>query len=644
MFEQLSHYNYNYALASIPIQLILMIFYCSRRNLPVRSSGSFLVVMISNFVMTIFDLVSCEMNEIWTEYPLWLMYIVNQAYFLGFIGRGWALYDYTAEECQGYSALGKKLSSLANVPAAGAVLLILSTPWTAAIFHFSPENGYYNCYLYPIIYFCTYFYIFMSLLCVFLRWKDTDLRLRMSMTAYNLILIVGIILRKEFIDTFVTSYFSILAILVIYLSAQNPDLFRDKETGLLNKEAFEKISAEFLLKQIPSRFIIFKVDNYSSAKAIYDIHQLGQTSYLIGRWVRNTFPKDYAFYHRHGEFLLLQEGPFEDDGEAAIQKLKKGFLRPWKSESAEIPLTISAMVLPQQILPKKIKQIEDLLAYAYETLYAENKKGNMICSECIVKELDRQYEVERALNRALANHTLEAYLQPIYSVSEKRIIGAEALARLRDPELGFIPPDEFVRSAEHNGYITEMGRQIFERVCEFISTRQPQQLGLRTVNVNLSPAQCQSDQLAAELLEIAKKHSVPLHFIDFEITETAVEDYNLLLGQMLPLEENGAMFALDDFGTGTSNLVRLLKLPIKIVKFDKHLIDSYFNRETDILPDLIQMFHKAGKQVVAEGVETEEMKEELIRIGCDFEQGYYFSRPIPPDEFMKYMEKENSRT
>ena len=224
MFQWLSQYNYDFALAAIPIQLLLLIFYCSRRNLPIRASYSFLWVMLANLAMTAFDLISCEMNEIWTEYPLWLMYVVNQGYFLGFILRGWALYDYTAEECHGYASLGKYLATLANVPAAVAVLLILSTPWTATIFHFTPDKGYYNCHLYPIIYFCTYFYIAMSLLCVFLRWKQTDFRLKMSMLGYNAVLIAGILLRKAFINTLVTSYFSILAIRVIYLSAQNPDL------------------------------------------------------------------------------------------------------------------------------------------------------------------------------------------------------------------------------------------------------------------------------------------------------------------------------------------------------------------------------------------------------------------------------------
>ena len=639
MFEQLSHYNYDYALASIPIQLILLIFYCSRRNLPVRSSTSFLLVMIANLVMTIFDLVSCEMNEIWTGYPLWLMYVVNQAYFLGFIGRGWALYDYTAEECQGYSALGKTFSRLINIPAIVAALLILSTPWTATIFHFAPEKGYYNCHIYPIIYFCTYFYIAMSLLCVFLRWKQTDVRLKTSMVGYNLVLIAGIVLRKQFIDTFVTSYFSILAILFIYLSAQNPDLYRDKETRLLNRPAFEKIGSEFLAKKIPFRYILFKIDNYSSAKVLYGYQQMAQTADLIGQWLRNTFPDDYAFYHRNGEFLLLQQGVFEDNGEAVVQKLKKGFMHPWKSENSEVSLSVSAMVLPHQILPKDIKRIEDLMTYAYGRMHEENKKGNLVFSGDIVTALDRQGEVEVALSRALESHGLEAYFQPIYCVRERRIVGAEALARLRDPEMGFIPPDEFVRAAERNGDISELGRQIFERVCEFIATGEPQRLGMRTVNVNLSPAQCRSDQLASELIKIAETQKVPLDFVDFEITETSTEDEQLLLRQMRGLEEKGATFALDDFGTGTSNLVRLLKLPIKFVKLDKFLVDSYFNGENDVLPDLVRMFHNAGKLVVAEGVETEAMKDELIRMGCDYEQGYYFSKPIPPEEFVAYMEK-----
>jgi EAL domain-containing protein (putative c-di-GMP-specific phosphodiesterase class I) len=131
---------------------------------------------------------------------------------------------------------------------------------------------------------------------------------------------------------------------------------------------------------------------------------------------------------------------------------------------------------------------------------------------------------------------------------------------------------------------------------------------------------------------------VPLSQIDFEITETSIEDYLLIWKQMLRLQEKGAEFSLDDFGTGTSNLIRLLNLPIHIVKLDMYIVQSYFSGKTGILPDMVRMFHNAHVGVIAEGIETADMKEELARIGCDYQQGYFYSRPVPPEEFVAYLE------
>ncbi len=639
MFQWLSQYNYDFALAAIPIQILLLIFYCSRRNLPIRASYSFLWVMLANLAMTAFDLVSCEMNEIWTEYPLWLLYAVNQAYFLGFIIRGWALYDYTAEECQGYTSLGKPLATLAGVPVIFAIFMILSTPWTATVFHFAQDKGYYNCYMYPIIYFCTYFYIAMSLLCVFLRRKQMEFRLQMSMLGYNAVLLAGIILRKEFINTLVTSYFSILAILVIYLSAQNPDLYRDRQTHLFNKDAFDKIAQEFRRKRTQFHCIIVTADNYASAKVLYGYQQIERTIGLIGRWMIDAFREYYVFYYGHGEFLLLQKGKFEDNREHIIRELNTRFSHPWKGKDTEVSLSMSAMVLPYQILPEEMEQIDDLVEFSFSQTYVENKKGNMIFSREIVTDLYRRKAVETALARALENRRIEVYMQPIYSVKERRIVGAEALARLRDPEMGFIAPEEFVRIAERTGDIMELGRQVFDQVCGFLATGKAQRLGIRKVNVNLSPAQCRNDQLSTELIAIAERYGVPLNLIDFEITETSIEDHLLIRKQMLRLQEKGATFSLDDFGTGTSNLIRLLNLPIHVVKLDMYIVRSYFTGRTGILPDLVRMFHNANVRVVAEGIETAEMKETLAGIGCDYEQGYYYSRPVPLDEFIELLQE-----
>ena len=637
MFHWLSAYNYDFAIAAVPIQIILLLFYCSRRNLPIRSSSSFLWVMLANLTMTVSDLVSCEMNEIWTSFPLWVMYLINILYFLGFILRGWALFDYTASECNGYLAFGKWSQYLTAVPAAVAVCLILSTPWTATIFHFAPDRGYYNCEFYPIIYFSTYFYIFVSLLCVAVCFRRIDLRLKLSMLGYNAVLIIGIILRKQFINMLVTSYFSIIAVLVIYLSAQNPDLYRDKKTRLFNQDAFDRICSEFLLHQVDFHCILATAHNYESAKALYGSQQLNRSLEVVGRWMISAFPGYYVFYFGNADFLLLRKGRVEEHQEKILHKWQDRFARSWQAEDTEVFLSMSVMTLPGNLLPRDMGRIDDFVRFVYTRAYIENTRGNYIITEAMRTELSRREAVEVALTRALEQNRIEAYLQPIYSTREGCIIGAEALARLFDPEIGYIPPEEFIQVAEQTGDIMELGRQVFRKVCTMIREDQPQDWGIRRINVNLSPAQCRNDQLYAELHDIAREYQVSMDMIDFEITETSIEDNLMIVRQMERLSESGALFSLDDFGTGTSNLTRLMKLPIHVVKLDMNVVWAYFRGETKILPDLVRMFQNANMQIVVEGVETEEMKNALAEMGCDFEQGYYFSRPVPPKEFMEYM-------
>jgi len=109
---------------------------------------------------------------------------------------------------------------------------------------------------------------------------------------------------------------------------------------------------------------------------------------------------------------------------------------------------------------------------------------------------------------------------------------------------------------------------------------------------------------------------------------------------MLLLQQKGAVISLDDFGTGTSNLTRLMKLPIHVVKLDMDITHSYFRGEAEFLPDLIKMFQNSQMKIVVEGVETVQMKEKLSDLKCDYLQGFYFSKALPPEEFMKYFKAQ----
>lgn len=642
MFTWISTYNYDYALAAIPIQVILLAVFGFRRNLPVRASISFLLVMVNNLIMTITDIAACEINEVWTEYPLWIPYGVNIVYFMTFILRSWRLFDYTANECQGYETMGRYTRILTLLPAMLACALILSSPWTAAIFTFVPGVGYQSCALYPTIYYCTYFYLAISLLCVVVCRHRISLRMALSMISYNAILIAGIVLRKLFYHTLVTSYFSILAILVIYIAAQNPDLYRDHTTDLLNADAFDRILSELIFLRKPFCLTVASIYNYASAKATYGHEQLDESLRLAGRWLTETFPKQPAFYFGNGYFMLLHQSDAETESEAAIRALEQRFAQPWVSEDTNVSLQIAALTLPHDALPHDVHLIHDLSHFAFSRAYVENKKGNLVIADSLLGDLDRRTHVQSALGKALSNHRIEVYLQPIYSSREGKVVGGEALARLNDPNLGFVPPDEFVRVAEQTGDIIELGRQIFDRVCAFIEHENLKELGITHINVNLSPAQCMNDQLHRDLSHIAQQHHVPLDFIEFEITESAIEDYHDIQRQLVRLKRRGASFSLDDFGTGTSNLTRLINLPIKTVKLDMTVVWSYFRGESPILPDLVRMFHNAGMAVVVEGVENDEMKRAVEDMGCEFEQGYLFSKPLPPDDFVAYLEQQRA--
>ena len=639
MIHGLSPYNYDFAVAAIPLQLILMFFYGIRRNLPVRRNRLFLLVMLSNLTMTIFDLVSCEMNEVWKEFPLWLMYLVNLLYFAPFILRGWALAGYTAEVCQlprlflKRAKTGQLLWLLISLPSIVTLVLILSSPWTGAIFTFGADGYHNNPAIYPIIYFTTYFNIAVSILFVLFRWRALPLQISASTLGFNLILLIGIIFRKMFFHVLVTSYVSILTILVIYLSSQNPDFYRDRATRLFNREAFEEIGLDLLHKNKLFYCVLITAHNFGAARSIYGFHQLNNSLRMVGAWLIKNYPGYYVFYFDNGNYLLLHQGQMGEQRETILRGLESRFAHPWKAQGTDVSLSLSTLVLPYAVIPHDVTEIHELLRYAFRQTYIENQKGNHLITEQMLSALKRQKLAQFALDKALAERRIMAYFQPIFSTAENRVVGAEALARLIDPQIGNIPPDEFIQVAERSGDIMELGRQIFERVCSFIQSASLKERGIEFINVNLSPAQCMNSQLTDEFSAIAKRYDVPMDMIDFEITESAADDAQEVQAQLIRLQKSGADLSIDDFGTGTSNLTRLIKLPIHVVKLDMSVARAHFSGETNILPDLVRMFKNAGLKIVVEGVETLEMKESLTEMGCDYLQGYFFSRPIPPEDF-----------
>ncbi len=237
---------------------------------------------------------------------------------------------------------------------------------------------------------------------------------------------------------------------------------------------------------------------------------------------------------------------------------------------------------------------------------------------------------------------MRMYLQPIVEAKTGKVVGAEALMRLVDEEGNILYPDTFIPIAETNGKINELGTNIYTCACDCFS-KYNEDIGLEWVNVNLSPIQCLNPGLPALFESIARKHMVSMENIHLEITEESMISTDRLIEFMEDMEKRGFRFSLDDYGSGYSNILRMKNLPFLNLKLDKKLIWEHFKSPDKTLPTVIRGLKNMGYTITAEGVETEEMVRELSHLGVDFLQGYYFSKPIPAEEFVEiYSKKDNS--
>ena len=189
--------------------------------------------------------------------------------------------------------------------------------------------------------------------------------------------------------------------------------------------------------------------------------------------------------------------------------------------------------------------------------------------------------------------------------------------------------------------ILKLGSIVFGKVCNFIKTHPLEQYGMHYIEVNLSVVQCGYEHLAQDYIEIMEQYGVDPKYINLEITESASTNAKkTLLGNMENLIDYGVHFSLDDFGTGQSNLNYIVDMPVDIIKFDRSMTNSYFEngKAKHVMEAAIHMIHGMNLEIVSEGVETKEQYQTMEDLGISHIQGYYFSKPLPQEEFVRFLE------
>ncbi len=346
------------------------------------------------------------------------------------------------------------------------------------------------------------------------------------------------------------------------------------------------------------------------------------------------------------EFAIVMENfthP-EDPGRLANEMIKLLVEEYKLSSSALVHIGASSGIA---LYPEHGQKAEILLQHADAALYNAKEEGRGIYryyTDELTNSARLRVDYETRLRRAITHNEFEVYYQPQVHIATGRILGAEALIRWHEPELGMVCPTTFIPIAEETGFINEIGEWVLNETC-----RQGKiwlDKGYRLIlAVNVSSHQIRHQDIPKMVATILKKHKYKAEHLEIEITESALmqreEEVVLMLHQLRAM---GIRLAIDDFGTGYSSLSYLKRFPIDVLKIDKSFIDDLPFEKDDmaIVTAIIAMGQALGFQVLAEGTERIEQIEFLKEKGCTMYQGYYKSEPIPAAEFEKLVEENLS--
>jgi len=419
----------------------------------------------------------------------------------------------------------------------------------------------------------------------------------------------------------------------------------DRLTGLANRYLlFEHLEHAILLaKRSATQFAVLFVD-LDKFKLINDSlgHEIGdmlliQVANRLHSCVRET---DIVARLGNDEFAILLENSGTSRDIAMIaEKIQDVMLPALQIREQELFITASIGIAsfpecgmdPAQL----IKSAESALHKAKEI----GRNNFQFFTNELNKQARLKLELEKNLRRALINGEFDIHLQPQVKSATDTIVGAEALLRWNHPKYGFISPAVFIPLLDELGLLVGVESWVINQVCK-LGKKLTDQYGHLRFSVNISGAHFKTGNLKENIYLALQSSSLDANHLEVELTEDIMIDHvEHNTGLLSELKEIGVSVALDDFGKGYSSLSYLKNFPADILKIDKAFIDHLVKDERDsaIVESLVDLSHKLGIKVVAEGVEEKQQLTHLVKIGCDYVQGYYFAKPMPTDEFERFV-------
>lgn len=637
-----------FSISSLLLLSIIAVLNASERGYDGRQKRIFGMIVADAIVMVTAGLI----HNLWVYSPFFhaaisedmnnIVVLIEKmsTYFISYLSMIYVMSIFRLEP----RSLTKKI--ILFMPVAFSVLFYPIGAMTGYFFHF--ENGELK-YIYPqgaivnislVLYFTFAGYLYVR------YGSSLSTEKIISLLTYYIIMLAGIPVRILTKSNAVFEFNVSLALLLCVYTFQNPSEFTDNLSGASTKNALNfAVSNSLLQKKFFSLFgiAVERLDIITGSESIEAASELLSqiTSYL-----RQFGSDGNVYYTDDSNFMIMfpEVDPEDSVIERCAEQIKKRFKDPWMMNGNEIKLFESPYVIgfPDEV--DSVEKFTEVRGVITKTLQ-HHKREILRIQDLNLKHVEHDKKIDNIVKHALEEELLEVYYQPIYNPKNGCYNSCEALLRLKDPQLGFISPAVFMPVAERNGMVIAIDNFVLTQVCKMLKETDVLSKGLDYVEVNLSVVDCIQVNLADRIWRTMEKYGIGPKQINFEITETFEYGLTSAMDENInKLIEKGISFSMDDFGTGYSNLSRIASLPVELFKLDKSIIQSAFESETSymVMLNLVKIIKGLGKEIVAEGVETEEQAKQIIRLGCDHIQGFFYARPMPQKQFLEFISANNT--
>lgn len=411
-------------------------------------------------------------------------------------------------------------------------------------------------------------------------------------------------------------------------------LERDALTGIFNRHTFIKRTTKMLRKKNTEVYhlMVWDVEHFKVINDLYGLATGDRVLRAIARCIDEQL-RGVGTYARleSDRFAMCYPARLYEPHEllasadAQLEEMNVG-----------VRIALYAGVYCVSDVNLSVEQMCDRAYMALLTVKGHYHERFAYYDRAMRDRLMMEQRITSEMNAALQGGQFCFYVQPVYSITTGEPTFGEALVRWNHPELGVVPPRDFIPLFERNGFITRLDAYLWESVCKFQSDLIAEGVTPLPLSVNFSRLNLLNPALCSDLLETVAKYGLSSTLLKLEITESAYTDHpEQLLAAIQTLRAEGFEILMDDFGSGYSSLSMLKEVPVDILKIDMRFLAGMENnaRAANIMASIVRMAKWLGSTVVAEGVETQAQIDFLRSVGCDCVQGFYYAKPIPLPEY-----------